>query len=112
MGLYARNSLFLRQSLGVIQTVRWKSKKGNIHEKQFQQKSIRVAILGGETRTGQALGLLLKQNPLVSGLFLQGFNQIDGFTEDLKSMDTRSKVDGHFKRRGYQEAVRVNTYQI
>ncbi|GJQ82248.1 hypothetical protein Trydic_g19448 [Trypoxylus dichotomus] len=71
---------------------------------KFKQKSVRVAVLGACTPTGEALSLLLKTNPLVSHLYLHG-DAARGISADLATIDTRTMVSGHFDN-DMEKAVR------
>lgn len=79
-------------------------KKRVVLEK-FRRKAVRVAILGACTPTGESLALLLKANPLVSHLYLQG-DAARGVAADLAHIDTRTMVTGYYEN-DVDKAVRV-----
>lgn len=56
------------------------------------QKSIQVCVLGASTRLGIYSSFLMKQNPLISRLHLQGCFPIETIGMDLNFMDTRCQV--------------------
>lgn len=74
--------------------------------KHYQQQSVRVAVIGADTLTGTAVSFLLKQNPLVTGVFLQGCNRVVQIADDLNVFDTRSRAEAFVDRAGYKDAVR------
>lgn len=77
---------------------------------KFQQKSVRVALLGACSPVGEALSVLLKQNPLISHLYLHGdFSK--GVSADLAHIDTRTMVSGYYES-DVDNAVRVLKYCI
>ncbi|XP_050295762.1 malate dehydrogenase, mitochondrial-like isoform X2 [Anthonomus grandis grandis] len=57
------------------------------------QKSVQVCILGASTRLGTYTSFLMKQNPLVSSLHLQGCFPIEKIGKDLNYFDTRCHVN-------------------
>jgi len=61
---------------------------------KYEQKGVRVAVLGASSVTGQTLALLLKQNPLITHIFLYDKDKVKGIAADLKHLDTRSDVTG------------------
>lgn len=74
---------------------------------KFHQKFVRVTILGGDSPTGEALAFLLKQNPLVSQIYLYGEGDVYGIAADLRHVDTRSKVRAFSEEKGLLSALRV-----
>lgn len=56
------------------------------------QKSVQVCILGANTRLGTYTSFLVKQNPLISILHLQGCFPIENMGIDLRFFDTRCRV--------------------
>ncbi|XP_065157818.1 malate dehydrogenase, mitochondrial-like [Atheta coriaria] len=63
-------------------------------EEKYEQKSCRVAVLGAQSTTGKALALLLKQNPLISQVYLHDFESTIGLAADLNHLDTQTIVFG------------------
>ncbi|KAK5641786.1 hypothetical protein RI129_010333 [Pyrocoelia pectoralis] len=72
----------------------------------FQQKGVRVAVLGADTATGELLSFLLKQNPIVSQIYLYGDIVVEGIAEDLRHMDTRGEVAAFYGPNGVNKAIR------
>ncbi|KAJ8923449.1 hypothetical protein NQ315_002008 [Exocentrus adspersus] len=60
-------------------------------EQEFQ-KYVQVTVLGAHSPLGRFTSLLLKQNPLVSVLRLQGDNNVNNLAVDLSYIDTKCKV--------------------
>nr|XP_022916280.1 malate dehydrogenase, mitochondrial-like [Onthophagus taurus] len=61
---------------------------------KFKQKAVSVSVLGVDNPSGEYLSFLLKQNPLVSHLYLVG-EKAPGIAADLDSMDTRTMICGY-----------------
>lgn len=59
-----------------------------------------------------ATSFLLKQNPLVTGIFLQGTPKVLEIAEDLKCFDTRSRVAGFCNKDSYGDAITVRILKI
>lgn len=77
---------------------------------KFQRKSVKVCVIGGHTKLGEMTALMLKQNPVVSRIFLAGENKrVLGIAADLNHIDTRSVVSGHFN--DLPGAIRVTIHQ-
>lgn len=74
----------------------------------FRRKSVRVGVLGAHTPTGEATAFLLKQNPIVSQIYLHGTPEVMGIAADLRHIDTRSEVKAYHGDEGVAPAVRVN----
>ncbi|KAF5270633.1 hypothetical protein FQA39_LY01371 [Lamprigera yunnana] len=72
----------------------------------FHQKAVRVAVLGASTRTGEMLAYLLKQNPIISQIYLYGDQSVFGIGGDLKHFDTRSEVKAYCGVEGLGRALR------
>lgn len=63
---------------------------------KFQKKSVKVCIIGAQTKLGEMTAFMLKQNPLVTRLFLTGeHKRVNSIAADLNHMDTRSIASGH-----------------
>ncbi|KAK4874158.1 hypothetical protein RN001_013518 [Aquatica leii] len=73
---------------------------------RFHQKAVRVAILGANTYTGEMLAYLLKQNPIVSQIYLFGDSSVFGISADLRHFDTRSRVKAYCGREGLSKSLR------
>ncbi|KAJ8929990.1 hypothetical protein NQ314_017266 [Rhamnusium bicolor] len=58
------------------------------------QKSIQVCVLGAHTSLGRATSFLLKQNPLISVLKVQGEPSVKNLAIDLNQIDTKCHVQG------------------
>lgn len=67
-----------------------------------------VTVLGADTEAGEYTALLLKQNPLVSHVFLYGGNRVLGISADLKALDTRCRVSSYRGKDGLPSALRVS----
>ncbi|XP_013184239.1 malate dehydrogenase, mitochondrial [Amyelois transitella] len=60
------------------------------------QRNFKVVVAGASGGIGQPLGLLLKQNPLITRLALYDIAPVTpGVAVDLSHMDTPAKVSGH-----------------
>ncbi|XP_030749819.1 malate dehydrogenase, mitochondrial-like [Sitophilus oryzae] len=59
------------------------------------QKSVQVSILGAGSRLGTYTSFLLKQNPLISALHLQGCLGVENIGNDLSHMDTSCAVHSY-----------------
>ncbi|KAG5874274.1 hypothetical protein JTB14_028874 [Gonioctena quinquepunctata] len=59
------------------------------------QKSIQVCILGGHTPTGRIASFLMKQNPIISNLRIQGDKIIRNLAADLSHIDTICGVQAY-----------------
>lgn len=70
-------------------------------------KHIQVCILGADTLLGQSLSLLIKQNPTVSGLHLQGTSKVESMCLDLNHFDTRCKVHSYYEMDSVSKSVKV-----
>ncbi|XP_017766497.1 PREDICTED: probable malate dehydrogenase, mitochondrial [Eufriesea mexicana] len=64
----------------------------NTQTKGFSSKSLKVAILGAASKTGNCLSLFLKQSPLIDELAIFDSKCIYGLALDLNYIDTRCKV--------------------
>ncbi|XP_018332493.1 malate dehydrogenase, mitochondrial-like [Agrilus planipennis] len=64
--------------------------------KAVVSKSVKVAVLGADTPVGFYTTFLLKQNPLISHLYLFGSGRVICMADDLKSMDTKSKITASY----------------
>lgn len=62
---------------------------------KFQQKAVRVSVIGADTKLGETTSFMLKQNPIVSRIFLFGKKKCKHIAADLNHMDTRAIVSGH-----------------
>ncbi|XP_033319016.1 probable malate dehydrogenase, mitochondrial [Bombus bifarius] len=58
----------------------------------FSSKSMKVAILGAASKTGNSLSLFLKQSPLIDELAIFDNKCVYGLALDLNYIDTRCKV--------------------
>ncbi|KAF5291390.1 hypothetical protein FQR65_LT01700 [Abscondita terminalis] len=72
----------------------------------FHQKAVRVAVLGADTLTGEMVAYLLKQNPIVSQIYLYGDSGVFGISADLRHFDTRCEVKGYSGRSGLGKSLR------
>ncbi|KAF2881202.1 hypothetical protein ILUMI_24967 [Ignelater luminosus] len=72
----------------------------------FRQKYVRVSVLGADTTTGEATSFLLKQNPIVSQIYLHGTVEVLGMAADLKHVDTRCEVKAYHGKDGLPKALR------
>lgn len=63
--------------------------------------------MGADTATGEATSFLLKQNPVVSQIYLHGTMDVLGIGADLKHVDTRSDVKAYHGKDGLPKALRV-----
>ncbi|XP_051163976.1 malate dehydrogenase, mitochondrial-like [Leptopilina boulardi] len=59
----------------------------------IENKSLKVAILGCNGRTGRCLSLFLKQSTLIDELALYDIKSIRGLAMELNCIDTNSKVN-------------------
>lgn len=64
--------------------------------------------MGADTPTGVATSFMLKQNPIVSRIFLAGSNKVEGIAADLNHCDSRCIATGHVN--DLPRAVRVRSY--
>ncbi|CAH1972039.1 unnamed protein product [Acanthoscelides obtectus] len=60
--------------------------------KKSFQKAVQVCVLGGHTPLGRFTSFLLKQNPVLSLLRIQGEKGVDEMGMELNSIDTKCKV--------------------
>lgn len=72
------------------------------------QKFVQVTVLGAHTTLGRFTSFLLKQNPLVSTLRLQGDQGVKNLVIDLGSIDTKCKVQGFEGSLDISKCVRVS----
>ncbi|XP_060522455.1 malate dehydrogenase, mitochondrial-like [Cylas formicarius] len=71
-----------------------------------EQKSVQVSVLGANTRLGRYTSFLLKQNPLVSALHLQGCEHLPGLAADLNFCDTKCAVHAHSGDHNVSKAIK------
>ncbi|XP_023023288.1 malate dehydrogenase, mitochondrial [Leptinotarsa decemlineata] len=60
--------------------------------KESFQKSVQVCILGGHTFLGKMTSLVMKQNPIISCLRIQGDRIVSNIAADLNHIDTKCTV--------------------
>ncbi|XP_044253688.1 malate dehydrogenase, mitochondrial-like [Tribolium madens] len=73
---------------------------------QRPQKHVQVCILGADTLLGQSLAFLIKQNPAISGLHLQGTSKVESMSLDLNHFDTRCKVHSYYDMDSVSKSVK------
>ncbi|KAK9885319.1 hypothetical protein WA026_010812 [Henosepilachna vigintioctopunctata] len=66
-----------------------------------------VALIGADSKLGELTALLIKQNPLISSLHLQGGATIEGLKTDLSHIDTRCRVVAHSGTDNYRNAMKT-----
>ncbi|CAH1116326.1 unnamed protein product [Phaedon cochleariae] len=64
----------------------------NLSAAESFQKSIQVCILGCHTPLGRTTSLLMKQNPIISNLRMQGEQIVHNIAADLSHIDTKCTV--------------------
>ncbi|XP_029044969.2 malate dehydrogenase, mitochondrial-like [Osmia bicornis bicornis] len=60
---------------------------------RFFSKSMKVAVLGAASKTGNCLSLFLKQSPLIDELVIYDSKSTHGLSLDLSNIDTKCKVN-------------------
>nr|CAH7738913.1 unnamed protein product [Callosobruchus chinensis] len=70
------------------------------------QKAIQVCVLGGHTPLGRFTSFLLKQNPVLSLLRIQGDRGVDKMGSELSLIDTKCKVKTFEGNEGYADSMK------
>nr|CAH7738916.1 unnamed protein product [Callosobruchus chinensis] len=73
------------------------------------QKAIQVCVLGGHTPLGRFTSFLLKQNPVLSLLRIQGDRGVDKMGSELSLIDTKCKVKTFEGNEGYADSMKVGS---
>ncbi|KAJ8959597.1 hypothetical protein NQ318_021782 [Aromia moschata] len=84
----------------------------NLSSDKAFQKSVQVCILGAHTPLGRSTSFLLKQNPLLSVLRVQGEQSVKNLGVDLSFIDTRCKVQTYEGILEVSKAVRKKVWEI
>ncbi|CAH1972040.1 unnamed protein product [Acanthoscelides obtectus] len=75
--------------------------------KKSFQKAVQVCVLGGHTPLGRFTSFLLKQNPVLSLLRIQGEKGVDEMGMELNSIDTKCKVKTFEGNEGVPNSMKV-----
>lgn len=78
-----------------------------ICKEEVENSFCNVALIGADSKIGELSAILMKQNPLISSLHLQGGDGVVGLCEDLSHIDTRCRVFAHSGIDNYRNAMKV-----
>ncbi|KAL3272415.1 hypothetical protein HHI36_013897 [Cryptolaemus montrouzieri] len=92
--------------LSVLENVE-KAKKGCTCKDHKDTTYCNVALIGADSRLGELTAFLLKQNPLITMLHLQGGAGVVGLREDLAHIDTSCRVVAHSGIDNYRNAMKT-----
>ncbi|RZC41755.1 malate dehydrogenase, mitochondrial [Asbolus verrucosus] len=70
------------------------------------KRFVQVCVIGADTPGGQMTALLLKQNPAISALHLQGTSRVESMGVDLSHFDTRCKVESYYDMDSVAKSVK------
>ncbi|XP_045475789.1 malate dehydrogenase, mitochondrial-like [Harmonia axyridis] len=84
-----------------------KELKKKICEETEETRFCNVALIGADTKLGELTAFLMKPNPLITTLHLQGGAGVVGLCEDLSHIDTRCRVVAHAGTDNYRNAMKT-----
>ncbi|XP_044759396.1 malate dehydrogenase, mitochondrial-like [Coccinella septempunctata] len=84
-----------------------KELKKKLCKEPVENSFCNVALIGADSKLGELTAFLVKQNPLITTLHLQGGAGVVGLCEDLAHIDTRCRVVAHAGLDNYRNAMKT-----